>query len=254
MQSLYDSYKPSIHIPEGDTLKRREFSKLLMASSLVPSQVLAAVTTNEADQTAGAKRKSRRLAQKIQQLKVVVVGDEAVGKTCMLISYSTNAFPGEYIPGVCDNVSVNIARDDREVSLGLWDTHGGEDFDRLRPLSYPGSDLVIIAFSVISPSSFENVATKWVPEIREHLPDVPIILAGNKADLLDDLADDKADLLDGPLPARRQRTGLDKAPVDQDRGTAMAKEVGAAAYCENSALTQQGLKEVFDTALEISMS
>ncbi|KOC66736.1 Ras-related protein Rac1 [Habropoda laboriosa] len=132
----------------------------------------------------------------MQAIKCVVVGDGAVGKTCLLISYTTNAFPGEYIPTVFDNYSANVMVDGKPINLGLWDTAGQEDYDRLRPLSYPQTDVFLICFSLVNPASFENVRAKWYPE-----------------------------------------------------GLSMAKEIGAVKYLECSALTQKGLKTVFDEAI-----
>ncbi|KAG9350312.1 hypothetical protein JZ751_026666 [Albula glossodonta] len=149
----------------------------------------------------------------MQAIKCVVVGDGAVGKTCLLISYTTNAFPGEYIPTVFDNYSANVMVDGKPVNLGLWDTAGQEDYDRLRPLSYPQTDVFLICFSLVSPASFENL----------------------------DLRDDKDTI------ERLRDKKL--APITYPQGLAMAREIGAVKYLECSALTQRGLKTVFDEAI-----
>merc|ERR1711939_550971 len=112
--------------------------------------------------------------ENMEGVKCVCVGDGAVGKTCMLVSYTTDSFPTEYVPTVFDNYQANVMVDGRPISLGLWDTAGQEDYDRLRPLSYPNTDVFIVCYSIISPTSLENVGNKWLPEIPKPTSTVPL--------------------------------------------------------------------------------
>jgi len=173
-----------------------------------------------------------------QDVKIMVVGDGAVGKTCMLISYTTNSFPGEYVPTVFDNYTANAIVEGNPINLGLWDTAGSEEYNTLRPLSYPGTDVFIICFSLCSPSSFENVKSKWYPEINHYNPKTPFILVGTKLDLRE-----------SPETIENLKAN-NMEPVSTEQGEKLAKEIGAAKYLECSALTQKMLPVVFEEAVK----
>ena len=121
-----------------------------------------------------------------QTVKCVVIGDGAVGKTCLLISYTTNSFPVEHIPTILDTYSVTVMVDDKPVSLSLWDTAGQEDYDRLRDFAYKDADVFVLCFSIDSPTSYENVRDKWFGELSNSRINIPVILVGTKVDLRDD--------------------------------------------------------------------
>ncbi|CAH2057976.1 unnamed protein product, partial [Thlaspi arvense] len=143
----------------------------------------------------------------------------------------------DYVPTVFDNFSANVLVDGKNVNLGLWDTAGQEDYNRLRPLSYRGADVFILAFSLISRPSFENIAKKWVPELRHYAPTVPIVLVGTKLDL----REDKQFPMNYP----------GACTISTEQGQELRKEIGALAYIECSSKTQQNVKEVFDAAIKV---
>lgn len=118
--------------------------------------------------------------------------------------------------------------------MGLFDTAGQEDYDRLRPLSYPQTDVFLVCFSVTSPASFENVREKWFPEVHHHCPGVPCLIVGTQVDLRDDQQ----------VVAKLAKQKM--SPVKREDGERMARELGAVKYVECSALTQFKLKDVFD--------
>ncbi|XP_071821805.1 ras-related C3 botulinum toxin substrate 1-like isoform X2 [Apostichopus japonicus] len=141
-----------------------------------------------------------------------------------------------------ENYSADVLVDGTPVSFELWDTGGLADYDRLRPLSYPRADVFLICFSLICPRSFGNVRGKWHPEVDHYCPNVPIVLVGTKVDLRDDL-NTKVTLQQNKEP-----------PITFKQGLKLSKEIGAVKYAECSALTQQGMKTVFDEAIRAVIS
>ncbi|XP_029000620.1 ras homolog family member Ua [Betta splendens] len=176
-----------------------------------------------------------------RRVKCVLVGDGAVGKTSLVVSYTTNGYPTEYVPTAFDNFSAVVSVDGQPVKLQLCDTAGQDEFDKLRPLCYTSADVFLLCFSVVSPASFQNIPEKWVPEIRSHAPFAPLVLVGTQCDLRDDVKV----LID--LNKYREQ------PVDPSDARRCAVEIGAVAYMECSSLTQKNLKEVFDTAILASL-
>ena len=175
-------------------------------------------------------------------IKCVVVGDGAVEKTCLLMSYANNTFPSQYVPTVFDNYSVTVNVGEEIYTLGLFDTAGQEEYERIRPLTFPQTDVFIVCFSIVRPSSFENIKEKWVPEITQHGPKgAPFILVGTQMDLRED-----SDIL-------FKLTKSKEKPVAKEMGDRLAKQIHAAKYMECSALTQVGLKDIFDEAILLAL-
>jgi len=173
--------------------------------------------------------------------KLVIVGDGACGKTCLLIVFSKDQFPEVYVPTVFENYVADIEVESKQVELALWDTAGQEDYDRLRPLSYPDTDVILMCFSIDSPDSLENIPEKWTPEVRHFCPSVPIILVGNKKDLRNDSSTIK------------ELSKMKQQPVSSDEGEAMADKIGAYGYMECSARTKEGVREVFEMATKAAL-
>ena len=121
------------------------------------------------------------------------------------------------------------------IELALWDTAGQEDYDRLRPLSYPEADVILICFSIDLPNSFSNVMEKWVPEVLHYCHRVPFLLVGCKTDL------------------RNGADALAKGIIREEEGRNMARRIGAYAYVECSAKAGKGVHQVFETAASASM-
>ncbi|EAW09262.1 Rho family GTPase RHO3 [Aspergillus clavatus NRRL 1] len=163
--------------------------------------------------------------QKLVQRKMVLLGDGACGKTSALNVFTR----GE--PTVFD-----IFVDNVHMELSLWDTAGQEEFDRLRALSYEDTHVIMLCFSVDSPDSFENVASKWIDEIRDNCPGVKLVLTALKCDLRKD-----DELNDNPTA------------ITFEQGLAKAKEIGAVKYLECSAVQNRGIRETFYEAAKVAL-
>ena len=136
-----------------------------------------------------------------------------------------------------DNYTCHVCVDGRIIALNLWDTAGQEEYDRLRPLSYHSTDVFLIAFSLINKTSLANITQKWLPELKAYCPHAKLVLVGNKSDLADSPS------TRAKLAARGQEI------VTDEEAEAVAKSCGAT-YVRASALTQAGLKTVFDSAIK----
>lgn len=166
-----------------------------------------------------------------KNVKCVVVGDGTVGKTSLLLSYTQNRFPVEYVPTIFENFTTGVEVDGTPFHLSLWDTAGQEEYARLRYLSYPETDVFLLCYSVNEMSTFHNIGEHWHGELKHHCPEAKIVLVGTKVDL------------------RVEAEKNSQAFVTKEMGMDLAKNLQVDRYVECSALTQDGLVELFETAM-----
>jgi len=175
-------------------------------------------------------------------IKIALVGDGTVGKTCMLMSYVCQAFMEDYIPTMFDNFSTIESVDGELVNVILWDTAGQEDYETIRTTTcFPNTHVFILCFSVVHPDSFHNIKQKWLEELRKSCPDTPYILVGTKTDLRSDEETVK----------KLQEKG--KEPISTKMGQKRAKEIKAKAYIECSARDLSTVNNIFVEAIRVVM-
>lgn len=169
-----------------------------------------------------------------EAIKITACGDNHIGKTDLLIFYQSQELPRVHIPTIFENKTiekeVKIDGQLQTVAIDLWDTAGQEEFDRLRLLAYPGTNVFLLCFCVVDRISFKNLAQKWLPEIKHHEPDGLIVLVGTKSHLRVE------------KPQEEQ--------VAQEEIDAYKEKIGAVAYVETSALQRQNVDLVFETAIQ----
>lgn len=188
-------------------------------------------------------------------IKVSVVGDSGVGKTCMLMTFVNKKYPEEEDRinrhSLFENTSgtvhgsraasfevpVSIDVGGSSVALGLTDTIGTDEYRRFRETFCVKTDIFLVCFSVTEPDTLENVRQNWLTEIRILTPKAPFVLVGMKTDLRDD------------SEALTKLKEKDQKPISMLQGIKMAKSLGAKEYVECSSINDVGVKRVFETAI-----
>ncbi|KAG4430896.1 hypothetical protein IFR05_013626 [Cadophora sp. M221] len=206
-----------------------EWRKILLAED---ERARAAAASSAGQPSSGLNPSSGSArSKKSTTIKLVVVGDSGRLKQCLLITYVTNKYPSEYVPQVFDNYAVTIMVGDEPYTLGIFDTTGQESYDRLRPLSYPLTDVFMIIISTSTPSNYTSARDTWAPELKHHCPGVPFLLVG----------------IQDPPDAAVDTASKKKARVD--KGRKLAGEIGAEKYVECELESGRGVKNVFDEAI-----
>lgn len=171
----------------------------------------------------------------LSSIKCVLVGDSAVGKTSLLVRFTSETFPEAYKPTVYENTGVDVFMDGIQISLGLWDTAGNDAFRSIRPLSYQQADVVLMCYSVANHSSFLNLKNKWISEIRSNLPCTPVLVVATQTD--------------------QRESGPHRAScINAIEGKRLAQDVRAKGYLECSALSNRGVQQVFECAVRTAVN
>ncbi|XP_077536752.1 rho-related GTP-binding protein RhoG-like [Haemaphysalis longicornis] len=166
-----------------------------------------------------------------RSIKVVLVGDRRVGKTCLLYAFTSKIFLNNYRPVVLrGNETCSLVVDGVTANLRLLVSASQEyHHENLRLLSYRETDVFLLCFSISSEASFNKIETRWLPELEHHCPAARCVVVATKADLRQE---ESADVL-----------------VTPEAGKKLSSKIKAYSYIECSAKTATNVQEVFEEAV-----
>lgn len=155
-------------------------------------------------------------------VKLLLIGDSGVGKSCLLLRFSDDSFTTSFITTIGIDFKIRtIELDGKRIKLQIWDTAGQERFRTITTAYYRGAMGILLVYDVTDESSFNNIRN-WIRNIEQHASDnVNKILVGNKADM------DES-----------------KRAVPTSQGQALADEYGIK-FFETSAKTNFNVEQVF---------
>ncbi|GBG62967.1 hypothetical protein CBR_g34667 [Chara braunii] len=167
---------------------------------------------------------SRARADYDYLIKLLLIGDSGVGKSCLLLRFSDDSFTTSFITTIGIDFKIRtIELDGKRIKLQIWDTAGQERFRTITTAYYRGAMGILLVYDVTDEASFNNIRN-WIRNIEQHASDtVNKILIGNKADM------DES-----------------KRMVSTARGQALADEFGIK-FFETSAKTNMNVENVFFT-------
>jgi len=203
-----------------------------------------------ADPTSGS-------ADKSVQVKLVLLGEAAVGKSSVVLRFVSNDFQANKEPTIGAAFLTQKCRlEDRVLRYEIWDTAGQERFHSLAPMYYRNAQAAVVVYDVTKASSLEK-AKSWVKELqRQANPNIVIALAGNKVDLVqpsaggaatsvDSEGDDEADdatATPGEADGAGEPESLRQVPTEEAQAYA---DEGGLLFFETSAKTGEGVVEMF---------
>jgi len=193
--------------------------------------------------------------------KIVIVGDGACGKTCLLLRAKDGMFMNDHVPTVFETCMKTLDHPNtgEACELVIWDTAGQEDYDRLRPLSYADVHVILLCYSIDAPDSFQNITEKWVPELKYWTPGVAFILVGCKADTrspdgLDMQVPVAVSPIHVPPSSIQSHVGDSSNFIKTETGQWMSKHIQAADFLECSALTGYNVNKLFETVVMLALT
>jgi Ras-related protein Rab-8A len=156
-------------------------------------------------------------------IKLLLIGDSGVGKSCLLLRFSDDSFTPSFITTIGIDFKIRtIELEGKRIKLQIWDTAGQERFRTITTAYYRGAMGILLVYDVTDEKSFSNIRN-WIRNIEQHATEsVNKMLIGNKSDM------------------------VDKKVIDTSKGKALAEEYNIK-FLETSAKTGAGVEDAFIT-------